>query len=160
MMCQIGATCLHADCCFSELALYKSNSVCWSRTKRTSSSSSHWKWTCSRHDIAENIAELALKTITHSLTHTYITVLLWRHEPVVYAKHHTVILQSKLFFLDNKEALKKALLVVKLKWSLRKLYVCHIFNSYRRPWRCFVFRIYNPVLLSSVMTNQQIASTS
>ena len=24
------------DCCFSELALWKSNSVCWSRKKRTS----------------------------------------------------------------------------------------------------------------------------
>ena len=34
-----GAICLPADCCFSELSLYKSNSVCWSRTKRTSSSS-------------------------------------------------------------------------------------------------------------------------
>jgi len=33
--------------------LLKSNSACWSRTKRTSSSS-HWKLTCSRHDIAEN----------------------------------------------------------------------------------------------------------
>ena len=27
------------DCCFSELELYKSSSVCWSRTKRTSFSS-------------------------------------------------------------------------------------------------------------------------
>jgi hypothetical protein len=36
---QSGATCLSADCCFSELALLKSNSACWSRTKRTSSSS-------------------------------------------------------------------------------------------------------------------------
>jgi hypothetical protein len=49
-----GATCLSADCCFSELALYKSNSVCWSSTKRTSSSS-HWKLTCSRYDIAEKL---------------------------------------------------------------------------------------------------------
>ena len=37
---------------FGELALLKPNSVCCSRTKRTSSSS-HWKLTCSRHDIAE-----------------------------------------------------------------------------------------------------------
>ena len=36
-----------------ELAL-KSNSVYWSRTKWTSSSS-HWKLTCSRHDIAEKL---------------------------------------------------------------------------------------------------------
>jgi hypothetical protein len=40
------------DCCFCELALWKSNSPCWSRTKRTSSSS-HWKLTCSRHNIDE-----------------------------------------------------------------------------------------------------------
>jgi hypothetical protein len=39
------------DCCFSELALCKSNSACWSRTKQTSSSS-QWKLTCSRDNIA------------------------------------------------------------------------------------------------------------
>jgi hypothetical protein len=49
-----GATCLPTDCCFSELALLKSNSACWSRTKWTSSSY-HWKLTCSRHDIAEKL---------------------------------------------------------------------------------------------------------
>ena len=37
-MCQSGATCLTADCCFSELALSKSNWACWSRTKGTWSS--------------------------------------------------------------------------------------------------------------------------
>jgi hypothetical protein len=42
------------DCCFSELALLKSNSACWSRTKWTSSSY-HWKLTCSRHDIVEKL---------------------------------------------------------------------------------------------------------
>ena len=57
------------DCCFSELGLWKSKSVCWSSTKQ-SSSSSHWKLTCSRHDIAETIAELALRkqSLTHSLS--------------------------------------------------------------------------------------------
>jgi hypothetical protein len=39
-----GATCLPVDCCFSELALWKSSPACWSITKRTSSSS-HWKLT-------------------------------------------------------------------------------------------------------------------
>jgi hypothetical protein len=46
---------------------------CWSNTKRTSSSS-HWILTCSRHDIAEKIADLALKSthsLTHSLTHSF-----------------------------------------------------------------------------------------
>jgi hypothetical protein len=53
-----GVTCLPMDCC----SLWKSNSACWSRTKRTSSSS-HWKLICSCHDIAE----LALNN-NHSLT--------------------------------------------------------------------------------------------
>ena len=39
IMCPSGATCI--------------SSHCWSSTKQTSSSS-HWKLTCSRHDIAEN----------------------------------------------------------------------------------------------------------
>ena len=47
-----GATCLSADCCFSEQALLKSNSACLSRTRRTTSSS-HGKLTYSRHDISE-----------------------------------------------------------------------------------------------------------
>jgi hypothetical protein len=37
IMCPCGTLCLPTDCCFSELALLKSNSACWSRTKRTSS---------------------------------------------------------------------------------------------------------------------------
>jgi hypothetical protein len=55
-MCPSGTTCLSTDCCFSQLALYKSSSACWSSTKRISSSS-YWKLTCSRHDIAEKIAK-------------------------------------------------------------------------------------------------------
>jgi hypothetical protein len=49
IMCPRGATCLPAYCCFSELALRKSNSASWSRTKQTSSSS-HQNVTRSRHD--------------------------------------------------------------------------------------------------------------
>jgi hypothetical protein len=41
IMCQSGVTCLPADCC-------------WCSTKRTSSSS-HWKLTCSCHDIDEKL---------------------------------------------------------------------------------------------------------
>ena len=48
IMCACGAKCLSAYCCFFELALWKSKSVCWSRTKQISSSS-HWKFTCTRH---------------------------------------------------------------------------------------------------------------
>ena len=66
-MCPGGATCLYADCYFSELALYESNWACWSRTKRTSSSA-HWKLTCSRHDIAET-------TIPHSLHFPALSVI-------------------------------------------------------------------------------------
>jgi hypothetical protein len=29
LMCSSGATCLSTDCCFNELALQKSNKVCW-----------------------------------------------------------------------------------------------------------------------------------
>jgi hypothetical protein len=39
IMCPNGVIFLPANCCLSESALYKSNSACWSRTKRTSSSS-------------------------------------------------------------------------------------------------------------------------
>ena len=42
---------------FRDLALHKYNSAYSSRTKRTSSSC-HWKLTCSRHDIAENLLTL------------------------------------------------------------------------------------------------------
>ena len=54
------------DCCISELSLYlKSNSSCWSGTKQTLSSF-HGKLTCSRHDIAGQIVEVALSN-NHSL---------------------------------------------------------------------------------------------
>jgi hypothetical protein len=61
-MCPSEAICLSADYCFSDLALYKSNKAYWSSTKRTSSSS-HWKLTCSRHDVAEKLLNVALNTI-------------------------------------------------------------------------------------------------
>ena len=51
---ECGAIGRSANCCFSGVALYKSNSACWSRTKRTSSSF-HWKLICSRHNIAAKI---------------------------------------------------------------------------------------------------------
>jgi hypothetical protein len=47
----------------------KSNSACWSSTKRTSSSS-HRKLTCSRHDIAAKLLNWREAKITHSLTHS------------------------------------------------------------------------------------------
>ena len=54
LMCPSWATCLFEDWCFIELAQQKSNSACWSCTKRTSSSS-HWKLTCSHHDRPEHL---------------------------------------------------------------------------------------------------------
>ena len=39
---------------FQWASTIKSNSACWPRIKRTSTSS-HWKLTCSRHDIAEKL---------------------------------------------------------------------------------------------------------
>ena len=55
IMCPSEAIFLSVDCCFSKLALYKSNSTCWSSTKWTSSSSSYWKLSCSHLDIAEKL---------------------------------------------------------------------------------------------------------
>jgi hypothetical protein len=49
-----------------ELALHKSNSESWSRTKRISSSS-HWKLTCSRHDIDEQLLSWRKATTTFIL---------------------------------------------------------------------------------------------
>jgi hypothetical protein len=40
--------------------------ACWSSTKQTSSSSSHWKLTFSRHDIVEKLLSRHWITITHS----------------------------------------------------------------------------------------------
>ena len=54
IMCLSGATCLSADCCFSEQHYKNPNSAFWSSTTQTSSSS-HCKLTCSRHDIAEKL---------------------------------------------------------------------------------------------------------
>ena len=50
-----GATCLLAGFYLTEQALLKSKSACWSSTKWSSSSSSHWKTTCSHHYIAEKL---------------------------------------------------------------------------------------------------------
>jgi ribosomal protein L39E len=54
IMCPSGPTCLPADCCVSELALLKSDSACCCSTKWTSSSL-HWKLTCSHQDIVEKL---------------------------------------------------------------------------------------------------------
>ena len=65
IMCPNGTTCLSVDCCFSELSLYKSISACWSSINRTSSLS-HWKLTCPRHDIGEKLLSWVKQ---QSLTH-------------------------------------------------------------------------------------------
>ena len=65
-MCPSGAPCLPAKCCFSELVLYKSNSVYWSRAQRTLSTS-HWQLPCSCHNKAEKLLNIALNN-NHSLT--------------------------------------------------------------------------------------------
>ena len=67
-MCPSGVTYLSADCCFNELALLKSNYACLSSIKWTSSSY-HWKSTCSRHDIAEKLLSWCKQpSLTHSIT--------------------------------------------------------------------------------------------
>ena len=40
-MCLSGVTCLSADCCFSEVALEKSDKACWSSTN---SDEVHFRW--------------------------------------------------------------------------------------------------------------------
>ena len=71
-MCPSVATCLPADCCFSEIALYNSNSACWFSTKRNSFSS-HRKLTCSRHDIAEKYwIGVKQQSLNHSLKQSQI----------------------------------------------------------------------------------------
>jgi hypothetical protein len=52
-MCPSGASCLPAYCCFSELALLKSNKACWSSRMRTPSSRQNVE--CSRYDMAEKL---------------------------------------------------------------------------------------------------------
>ena len=52
---------------FSELALKIFNSVCWSSTKQTSSSS-HQAAMCSRHDMAEKLLIWCWAILTHSST--------------------------------------------------------------------------------------------
>jgi hypothetical protein len=74
LMCPSGATCLLAGSYFTEQALLKSKSACWSSTKWLSSSSSHWKTTCSHHYIAEKLLTWCRTTITHSLAHFAHTV--------------------------------------------------------------------------------------
>jgi hypothetical protein len=59
---------------FQWASTIKSNSVCWSRTKR-SSSSSNWKLTCSRHNIAEKVLNWRYVTITRSLNESILDFL-------------------------------------------------------------------------------------
>ena len=64
IMCPSGATYIPVNSCLNKLALLKSNQACWCRTNLTSSSS-HWRLTCSRRDIAEKLLSWHLTTITH-----------------------------------------------------------------------------------------------
>ena len=70
IMCPSGMTCLPADL-FQWASTKKLPNyyyyACWSSSKRTSSSS-HWKLTCSRHDTAEELLNWRHTKITHSIT--------------------------------------------------------------------------------------------
>ena len=64
--------------------------MCWSRTKRTSSSS-HWKLTCSRHDIAEKLLNWRWATITHYIVtfiklFSYVVTTRVEGKPCIYTK--------------------------------------------------------------------------
>ena len=67
-----GVTYLSADCSVSELALYKSISTCWSRTKRASS---HQDVTCTRHDILVAKIVLILRQTINTHSHLLGTIL-------------------------------------------------------------------------------------
>ena len=54
---------------FHGATLCKSNSACWSSTEWTSSSS-HWKLTFSRHNIAEKLLRWRLQSLTQLLPHS------------------------------------------------------------------------------------------
>jgi hypothetical protein len=60
-----GATCLPANCCVSDLPLWKSNSACWPRTKQTLLS--HQKLTCSFHDTVEKYIVHLVFNNNHSI---------------------------------------------------------------------------------------------
>ena len=66
IMCPSRAACLHADWCFSELAL---KTVCWSGTKWTSSSSHRFNL-FSPCDITDKLLLWHYITITHPLAHS------------------------------------------------------------------------------------------
>ena len=69
IMCQIGATYLHIDCCCSDPALYKctkSNSTRWSSTNHVTTC--HQTITCSYHD---KLLIWCQTTISYSLTFTH-----------------------------------------------------------------------------------------
>jgi hypothetical protein len=81
IMCQSGATCLSMDCCFSELALSKSDSACWSSIKRTSSSF-HWKLTWYiveklRNSLTSPNKRYKFLSCTSSGSHFRLTELVW-----------------------------------------------------------------------------------
>ena len=112
-MCPSGATCLPADCCFSKLALQKSNSSCRSRTKRTSSSF-HWKLTCSRHVIAENCC-IGVKQ--HSSTDRPTDRLTdWLNIHTTHEVFVDVGFNKEMFFL-NQEA--ETYVIISTSWSGR-----------------------------------------
>jgi hypothetical protein len=98
-MCPSWATCLSVNCCFSELALYKSNSAGWSSTKRTSSSY-HLKLTCSCHNLAENCwIGVKQQSLTHSLTHSIVHISMDKMEWSVILKCLSITLLNRRSFI-------------------------------------------------------------
>ena len=82
-MCLSGASCLSVDCCFSELALEKSNSACWSSTKKNY-----------LHLIKNNFSPWSSWTISHLFKNNYslLTIIhLWVLKPWMEFKRVRVI---------------------------------------------------------------------
>jgi hypothetical protein len=140
IMCLSVTTCLPADCCFSELALWNPNSACTSKTKRTSSSS-HWKLTCSCHDITEKLPSLRYTTITHSLTRAWLSL-----------KRFTITWSPSLFRTGQRVvflASNISPLYYNSKFRLCLMFICEL----NIVFLCFCFRFIKSETLSIIMTD-------
>ena len=91
-MCPSGATCLSANSCFSELALWKCNWTYWSNTKWTSSPF-HWKLTFSSHHI---LPRLVQEVVANPLPYDHDTLPFYHIICMLYPKT-----EGMIFFLER-----------------------------------------------------------
>ena len=92
--------------------------MCWSSTKQISSSS-RWKLTCSRHDIAEKLLNWSFKNNNHSLTHssTKWTSSLF-HWKLICSLYHDIAEKISEMALNNNQSLCLMLWLICLHFDL------------------------------------------